>query len=295
MEQLWVAIDVEGTKMKEINLPFLYQLGWQLHTLAGFTYKPENRAQLVMASFNTQRSIERLLVDFPALEVCRTRGEQLVKNIKWIDEWFDNLVSETDEEKRKQEWFEADPSLDYRFQHVIDTAKEFETVLLADMERLLAYYPGQKGNYSTRQLIERAENALPQSALNKISSDARREITESGRCFVFDTPTACGFHIMRATEAVMHEFYLQVCKPQPEPNERLESWAEYIKRFRQSSDPYAKQVAELLQQIKDLNRNPIMHPEVFLNDDQAFKLFELAKSAIIVMAGKLTPNIVLAP
>jgi hypothetical protein len=43
----------------------------------------------------------------------------------------------------------------------------------------------------------------------------------------------------------------------------------------------------VLQQMKDLDRNLIIHPEVFLSQDDAFILFEAAKYAIMQMATRL--------
>jgi len=126
---------------------------------------------------------------------------------------------------------------------------------------------------------------LPESILKKISNEIVEEIRQSGRCLAFDVATASAFHIMRATESVIHKYYLQVCKPEPE--KKLANWGLYIAKLSQSQDPRVKEVVALLQQIKDRHRNLIMHPEIVLNPDEAFTLFEIAQSAIITMAGNL--------
>jgi hypothetical protein len=46
-------------------------------------------------------------------------------------------------------------------------------------------------------------------------------------------------------------------------------------------------VLAFLQQIKDQDRNLIMHPEVVLQPDEALTLFEVTKGAILMMAEKL--------
>ena len=48
-----------------------------------------------------------------------------------------------------------------------------------------------------------------------------------------------------------------------------------------------KEVVGLLQQLKDRHRNLIMHPEVVLTDDEAFRDFELGKASIMAMADRL--------
>ena len=90
---------------------------------------------------------------------------------------------------------------------------------------------------------------------------------------------------MRASEAVMHQYYLAVCKP-PKPDP-LENWGAYIAELLKSGDSSVKETVALLKQVKDHHRNLIMHPEVVLSPDEAFTLFEIAKGAMMAMAGKL--------
>ena len=95
----------------------------------------------------------------------------------------------------------------------------------------------------------------------------------------------------------MHEYYVIVCKPK-NANKRLNNWASYLSPLYKLCDDkcdtlskeekaHVKKVYYLLQQIKDLDRNDIMHPETVLNDVEALKLFDVAKTAIMVMAEKL--------
>jgi len=43
----------------------------------------------------------------------------------------------------------------------------------------------------------------------------------------------------------------------------------------------------VLDQIRSLHRNPLMHPEVFLTADEGLRLFDIAKSAISAMADQI--------
>ena len=98
--------------------------------------------------------------------------------------------------------------------------------------------------------------------------------------------------MLRATEEVLHEYYMALCKPKNECH--LDSWAAYISALHKIIENEAnydktvvnhvKKVLGLLQQIKDQDRNLIMHPEVVLNADEAFVLFEITKGAIMTMA-----------
>lgn len=206
-------------------------------------------------------------------------GIELINAILEVQKWMNKTPPDR--------WMEVDPLVGVQFSNVINKAKEFETVLTAELQTLATYHVTQKGIYSTADLIERADNTLPASVLPKISRAVKEEIKQSGRCLAFDSGTACAFHIMRAVEAVMHEYYIAICKPKPRPLKRLESWGAYIAEFQKSPKAEVKEVVAILQQIKDQHRNLIMHPEVVLTPDEAFTLFEIAQGAIIAMADKL--------
>lgn len=279
IEEKWVSIPLGGVSMEKIDLPFFYQLGAVLKPLTEMEAKDSTRVDIWLASFHVGENVRDLLDLFSTLTVCRGAGKELISVIEEAGNWMRQTPA--------QEWHKQDYSVDLKFRRIISKAKEFETVLSAELQTLATYHATQKGIYSTTDLIERAENTLPASVLPKISQGVKEEIRQSGRCLAFDSGTACAFHIMRATEAVMHEYYIFVRKPKPKPKEKLDSWGAYIAELQKSQKPEVKEVVAMLQQVKDRHRNLIMHPEVILTPDEAFTLFEIAQGAIIAMAIKL--------
>jgi len=263
--------------MEKINLPFFYQCGAQLNPLTKLTVNVNDRIPIYMASFPAHSYVYTLLDAFPVLTVCRSTGAELIKAILEMQKW----VKDTPAEKLR----ELDSSVDPLFGDVVDKARQFETIVIAELQTLATYHVTQKGAYSTPDLIDRAEVTLPQSIQDKIPENVRDEIRECGRCLAFDNPTASGFHIIRAVEGIMHLYYLTVCKPTKQ--DRLESWGAYIAELRKLNDPIVKETIAILQQIKDNDRNLIMHPELTLSPDDAFTLFEIAKGAIMAMARSL--------
>ena len=263
--------------MEKINLPLFYQLGARLNPLTKFDVNASNRVNIFLACINTQTDTERLLDTFSSLTVCRSAGQKLIDATQSVREWMRTTPVE--------KWEEEDRHADTKFSDAVSKAKEFETVLSAELQTLATYHATQKGIYSTPDLIDRAENIFPESVLAKIRAEIRGEIRQSGMCLAFDCATASAFHIMRATEMVMHEYYPAVCKP--ENKDKLENWGAYIAELKKSQSPEVKEVVALLQQIKDQHRNLIMHPEIVLAPDEAFTLFEIAQASIIAMASKL--------
>ncbi len=275
----WAVSSIRGLSMEKISLPFFYQLGTQLNPLTKMNgTDPSKRMDILFNSLSTRESIYYLLKSFSSLTVCKLSAEKLVGAINEVFKWFDTVQSD------KVNF--PDPLLDMKFSAVIDAAIKFEVVLSEELQTLGAYHVTQKGIYSTPDLISNAEKTLPPSVLVKINDKIKAEIQESGKCLAFDTPTASGFHIIRATEGVLHQFYLTICKPSPEPSS-LENWGAYISELKKAGQTDVNEVIALLQQIKDQHRNLIMHPELVLTFDEAYALFEISKSAIIAMASKL--------
>jgi len=269
--------------VEKINLPLFYKLGAILGPLTEKEAKNSTRVDIWLAALPVEKSVYDLLNLFPTLTVCRGTGKELISDIEEAGNWM--------RETPANGWEKQDYSADLKFRQIVIKAKEFETVLSAELQTLATYHVTQKGIYSTTDLIERAENILPAPVLSKISPGIIEEIRQSGRCLAFDSGTASAFHMMRATEAVMHEYYISVCKPKPKPIERLGNWGAYIAELQKSPKSEVKEVVAMLQQIKDRHRNLIMHPEVVLTPDEAFTLFEIAQGAIIAMADKLpTPK-----
>lgn len=283
--------------MKTVNLPFIYQLGAEMHALLRLDYKAEYKARfdILGASLDVRSSVRRLLNEYPALTTCRKPGEDVILAINKVWEWYHKMG-----EEENPDWDVSDFSVDFMFKEVLKQTRNFEAILKADLlENLVAYHPQQKAIYSTALLIAHAENALHPQDLQKLEQKTIQEIRESGKCLAFDTYTASGFHMIRALELVLHEYYVVICKPE-NANKRLNNWAAYLSplyklcadkcaTLSKEEKSHVKKVYYLLQQIKDLDRNDIMHPETVLNETEALKLFDVAKTAIMVMAEKL-PN-----
>lgn len=286
MEEKWVAISLDGGIVERINPVFFYQLGALLNPLTKKEAKDSSRVDIWVASLGLDPIVRSLLDFYSALTVCRRTGVELINTIAEVADWMRKTPA--------NEWQKEDYSIDIKFQQLIDKAKEFQTVLSEELQTLATYHVTQKGIYSTDDLIAQAERILPVPILAKIDERVKEEIRQSGRCLAFDNATASAFHIIRATEVVLHKYYISVCKPKSK--NKLDNWGAYISALHKLSEDSTakkavredvKKVEALLQQIKDQDRNLVMHPEVVLSPDEAFTLFEIAKGAIMAMADKL--------
>ena len=204
--------------MDKINLPFFYRLGSQLSPLGKMNAQPQTRFDILMATYSVHSSVTTLLTWSGGLNVCHPAAKALLDAIQKAQDWAS--------QKKPQDFSKDDLVADWTFQQVCDKAKSFETVLSEELLTISAYYATQKGIYSIPDLIDQAAKVFPPSVLEKLSQSVLQEVTYGGRCLAFDIPTASGFHMLRATEAVLHDYYLAVSKPKSKA--KLDNWGAYI-------------------------------------------------------------------
>jgi hypothetical protein len=164
----------------------------------------------------------------------------------------------------------------------------FETSLEDDLERLPTYVVEPVGAYSFGQLINAAETVFPASMrkAGNIPAHVILDFRSAGACLAFDLPTACGFHAFRATDAMLRT-YCDHFGAKPKGNGR--DWGRYIVALRIVLDDQAalkkpnKRTVELLDSIRDVDRNPVVHPDQNLDHDAALLMFDLCKNAVSLM------------
>jgi hypothetical protein len=126
--------------------------------------------------------------------------------------------------------------------------------------------------------MERAFDNLPLDTRNRLSDEAKADIRAAGRCLALDCHTACGYHILRATERLIVKYVDKVAKNvvlKKEPRD----WGAYITVLTNHGGD--AKVIGTLDHIRVHYRNPIIHPQDTLGPDDAFSLFNTSISAMI--------------
>jgi hypothetical protein len=206
------------------------------------------------------------------LSVCKLSGNRLRAAIQRLSEEYEKPEIKPEDE--------APPNLIFP---VRSAAREFETVFTAELQTLDTYFVSQTGIYKTSDLIEHAERIFSESILETIPDYAVKDIRECGRCLAFDLPTSAGFHILRATEALIREYYAVVVGEPPKLKSR--NWGRYIDILRRHGAD--QRILAALDQIREMHRNPIMHPEDFLSPEEAATLFGVAQGVIVFIAADI--------
>ena len=260
--------------MQRINQHEFYRMGMLVHPLT--EVKEGSNLIQIAWTLNAARNwiIWILSGRLVQLTVSRTAAETLVDSITSLIPENTSDFSSIDPQ-RILTWLEA-----YR---IHSSLSEFETVFGAELPTLDTYIVSKKGIYSTADLIERAENAIDADARAALSSDAISDFKQAGKCLAFELPTAAGFHTMRSVEAVLRVYWRRVLTPSP--TVKPPEMAKCINELRSRGEDAT--LMEVLDHIRDLHRNTVMHPEAFLTMTEAQRLFDIAKSAISAMGDRI--------
>ncbi len=254
-----------GGKMLRISIPFFQGLGAALQQIVGL--RPDVVLSDVWFSlFNAESELDNLFAAewfHPAVKNALAPGQKLRASLHV-------LTQQTDFQK-KIEYMEAF--------NVTNALAEFQTVLRAELANADVYFVTRKAGFDTSVLISNAEKNFAADLAGKVPN-AIPDIREAGKCLAFEMSTAAGFHVLRAVEAVVRAYWDAVAKGRKRPGQR--NLGVYLKKMQDAKLGNAKVLAAL-QQIKDLHRNPLAHPEETLNLEEAVGLFGISQSAINAM------------
>jgi hypothetical protein len=180
---------------------------------------------------------------------------------------------------------------------LLDALADFYGDLALELGSIPVYFATKKRGYDRDVLLNTAEELLDASDLNYLSAFTIQDLRKAGACLMFDLFTASGFHSARAVEAVARQYYESIFgKPairigsrrEPEPLGLGALAMELSDRF--SNLKKAKtdtgllgSIANTLERIARLYRNPIMHPEVILDEKNSVRIFGETINAISTM------------
>lgn len=174
-----------------------------------------------------------------------------------------------------------------------DVLSEFETALKLDLGALPVYLLENKRGYSARQFITGigARVVLSKNNRELLSPRCLDDIDHAGKCLIHEQYTAAGFHTMRAIEEIARRYYKTVTgddpidvKGNPFPLgglvHALEGKLANLSKGGKDTDRLSQDILPVLKRIVKTYRNPIMHPQMTLEEDAAIDVFDNAKSAI---------------
>lgn len=256
--------------MQRISLSFFYGLGSVLRPIDGLAGGMKLN-EVWATVYSAQSDLENLLATdwfAPAVKNAVSPGMALLEALK-------RLTSRDDFDEG-----EIGHSEVYTTKSAL---KEFETILRAELSNADAYYVTRKAGYESLLLVENAEQIFP-SALGAKVPSAIGDIRAAGRCLAFELSTASGFHIFRAVETVLRVYWDAVASGLKQPD--LQTIGSYAAELEKGNFGEVK-TRETLKQMAKLHRNPLIHPEVSLDLEEAVGLFGICYSCIAAMLSEI--------
>lgn len=154
---------------------------------------------------------------------------------------------------------------------------KFETILISELQSISSYIVTRKAWFDTEAMVEAGKVFFSKDLEAKVPG-AIKDLEQAMRCIAFEVPTAAGFHLHRANEAVLRAYWDHVTDGAKRPKEN--NMGVYLAAL-DKLDKGNKSVRAHLQSIKDFHRNPLMHPEQSLGTvDEAIDLMAAIRCAI---------------
>ncbi|MBV8548822.1 MAG: hypothetical protein JO126_05140 [Alphaproteobacteria bacterium] len=169
---------------------------------------------------------------------------------------------------------------------------KFEQSLSAELALLPAFLAGKRGIYSTTELADNAQAVFSDHLRKTIPAAAQTEFNGAGRALVFGMGTAAAVHMLRAVDMMLRAYYEAfVGGTASTKGER--NYTMYLKKLaallddEDATNKPDRRVIQMLIQVKDHYRNPLLLPETNLSIDEAMQLFGLSSAVISMMAEQL--------
>jgi hypothetical protein len=156
------------------------------------------------------------------------------------------------------------------------SASNLESLLLGELAVQPVYHVWRKRAYDTEALVGEGETIFSKELRDDLNEDELYNIREAGKCLAFEIPTAAAFHLFRCAESIIRRYYELVVGELPKP--KMRNWGLYIRNLRKCGAD--EMVLAFLGQIKDLHRNPVIHPETKLGTEEALSLTAIVDSAM---------------
>jgi hypothetical protein len=189
-----------------------------------------------------------------------------------------DLYSEVTKHVNAGDWGEKTLT-EYEVQNIKFMKDRVRTVFLAELSTLPSYLVSKKDNFDVNLLVESGARLFPPMLLTKAPETAR-DAQEVGRALAFELPTACGFHAFRVVESVVRRYWDQTSNQTPRP--KLETLGNFAIEMERSDFGDVK-VVESIKQMTKLHRNPLVHPEVILDVEEAIGIIGMARSVLSMM------------
>jgi hypothetical protein len=273
-----LKLPVEGAPyMDKINVAGLYYAGANMDPLLEIA-EDATYASISFHLFGTRNAV-KMLINHQIIPFPLTHGAL---------ERFQSVVVEACEKAEDPGSRQEVISSNHRFRLKIH-GSQAKDALHAELENADTYFVAEVAGYHTQTLIEHGEKVLGETLASTLTKDIKTDFCEATKSLAFRSHTAVGFHILRAVEAVILEYLdvLKIARPS-KPIER--NMGNYIALLRKGK--VDEKVLLPLDILRKEHRNELMHPDRILEKDESLVLFEVSKSALMMLLTDMNARVV---
>jgi hypothetical protein len=149
-------------------------------------------------------------------------------------------------------------------------AEKIWPTLYAESGGMVAYIVSER-RFPIERLLEGISSLLGKDVFSELPALARDDFAEAGRCLAFERATAAAFHMLRATESILRDYY---CKKLHRKRSEL-MWGPIIASMRKYPRRFPVPLLNHLDHIRSSFRNPTAHPDKQYDIDEAYDLFSI--------------------
>lgn len=254
----WVTLRVAETAMQNLDVQFFYELGRRIGALESSLTNPAKAyARVAEQAAESLRQVAKS----SSLPIAK---ESALALSAMIEKAWDDLMP----------WEKPEPPNPEHAEALGATIREFRTVFPLQLKRLHAYLVTEHGLTNPEALIERPEEAFDADDWRQLPKVAQLDWRSACQCFAFDLSTTSGFHALRALEAVATD-YIARLGLQRSAGRNLHAYLELLR-----SNGAKPERIDAAQKMRELYRNPLMHPDATLTLHEAGELLHLCKMMI---------------
>jgi hypothetical protein len=268
--------------MDRADLYRVYELGGAIHGLSSVTTETA-LGEYFRVYIEAEKALDNLLGPNPQLkvELCVGAARELSAVITRLE----NTYFRDDAKK----WLypkEDTKTLGYQAHRLVSALQNFEAVFRAEMQAASTYWVPKRGTHSTRDLVDAFDRTFLPELHASLGEVALNEYRNAGRCFAFGLWTAAGYHSCRAVEAVLRPYYRKFTGKEDKEGKTWGNLIEELESVAAEPKPNEKTIF-YLRQIKDNERNPLMHVRVVLDEQDADLLLSAAKIVMVLMTREM--------
>lgn len=270
--------------MKQLNSYRFYELGAKLHGLFGAEngtrvtdmFAPLSEAQALLDSF--------IKGDVITLSTSKNDATRLLDRIGSI---FNRYFIDPSTKQLKPQ--DGEDRIDiHELATLRGLVEKFEHSMAAELNCAPTYVAEKCGIYSTYDLAENAREIFAESVRAGVPEATQQEYCLAGRALAFGFGTAAVVHTLRAVELTLRNYFEIFVGGAPAKAER--NYSIYLKKLVALSEEEDregrpdKRIIQMLAQIKEHYRNPVVVADAVVSVDDATRLFSMASALISMMA-----------